>query len=251
MEVRSAGRPSVGASNETWLFDASWDAAGGRRHEESWVLRLAPAEASLFPRYDLAREYRALAALQGASLKVPMPRRYEADIAVLGRPFFLMARFGGRVIQENPLYHLEGWFHDLDAPAQAAHWHAFIDGLGQLHRVDWQARGLGFLDAPVSGGQAGAENGVLTVMCGGEPAHFDAVAPIIDAYARACTLLGPTGSGQLTKMVNQLAIAGVVQGLAEAVASPVIGSVDVFDANTPPGQSSLTKTWCENRSRLR
>jgi 3-hydroxyisobutyrate dehydrogenase-like beta-hydroxyacid dehydrogenase len=78
-------------------------------------------------------------------------------------------------------------------------------------------RDVGFVDAPVSGGQAGAENGQLTVMCGGEQATFDVVAPLIDAYARACTLMGPAGSGQLTKMVNQLAIAGIVQGLSEAL----------------------------------
>ena len=78
-------------------------------------------------------------------------------------------------------------------------------------------RGMGFVDAPVSGGQAGAENGTLTVMCGGEQSTFDRVKPVIDCYARACTLLGVTGSGQLTKMVNQLCIAGLVQGLAEGL----------------------------------
>lgn len=77
--------------------------------------------------------------------------------------------------------------------------------------------GVGFVDAPVSGGEAGAQNGVLTVMCGGAQADFDAVAPVMDAYARSCRLMGPVGSGQLTKMVNQIAIAGVLQGLSEAV----------------------------------
>ncbi len=80
-----------------------------------------------------------------------------------------------------------------------------------------QGRGLDFLDGPVSGGQAGAENGVLTVMTGGEQAAFDKAAPVIDCYARAVTLMGPAGSGQLTKMVNQIAIAGVLQGLSEAL----------------------------------
>ena len=79
------------------------------------------------------------------------------------------------------------------------------------------ARGNGFLDAPVSGGQAGAENGALTVMVGGTQQSFDRAQPVIDAYARACVLLGPTGAGQLTKMVNQLCIAGLVQGLAEGM----------------------------------
>ena len=78
-------------------------------------------------------------------------------------------------------------------------------------------RGLGFMDAPVSGGEAGAVNGVLTVMVGGDQAEFDRCRDVIDAYARAVTLLGPVGSGQLTKMANQICIAGIVQGLAEAL----------------------------------
>ena len=78
-------------------------------------------------------------------------------------------------------------------------------------------RGFHFIDAPVSGGEAGAQNGVLTVMCGGEQAAFDRVKGVIDAFARAVTLLGPAGNGQLTKMVNQICIVGVVQGLSEAM----------------------------------
>jgi 3-hydroxyisobutyrate dehydrogenase len=77
--------------------------------------------------------------------------------------------------------------------------------------------GFGFIDGPVSGGQAGAENGVLTVMCGGDKAIFDKAKPVIDAYARACNLMGAPGSGQLAKMCNQIAIAGLVQGLSEAI----------------------------------
>src|SRR6188472_3298446 len=80
-----------------------------------------------------------------------------------------------------------------------------------------KARGFASLDAPVSGGQAGAENGQLTVMVGGEAAPFERARPVIMSFAKACRLLGPTGSGQLAKMMNQICIAGVVQGLAEAV----------------------------------
>ena len=78
-------------------------------------------------------------------------------------------------------------------------------------------RGLKFIDAPVSGGEAGAKNGVLTVMCGGDREAFDAAQPVIDCFARAVTLMGPAGSGQLTKMVNQICIAGLLQGLSEAM----------------------------------
>jgi 3-hydroxyisobutyrate dehydrogenase len=79
------------------------------------------------------------------------------------------------------------------------------------------ARGVGFVDAPVSGGQAGAETGMLTVMCGGEPEEFDRAKPIISSYSKVCKLMGPVGSGQLTKMVNQICIAGLVQALAEGL----------------------------------
>ncbi|MEF9601218.1 NAD(P)-dependent oxidoreductase [Paracoccus sp. PXZ] len=77
--------------------------------------------------------------------------------------------------------------------------------------------GLGFVDAPVSGGQAGAENGQLSVMCGGAPADYARAEPVIAAYAKICKLMGPSGAGQLTKMCNQIAIAGLVQGLSESL----------------------------------
>jgi len=86
----------------------------------------------------------------------------------------------------------------------------------ELHAAA-KAKGNGFVDAPVSGGQAGAENGALTVMCGGDQADYDRAEPVIQAYARACRLLGPAGAGQLTKMVNQICIAGLVQGLSEGL----------------------------------
>jgi len=78
-------------------------------------------------------------------------------------------------------------------------------------------RGVGFLDAPVSGGQAGAQNGALTVMVGGDQATFERARPVIDSYAKMVGLMGPTGAGQLTKMVNQICIAGLVQGLSEGI----------------------------------
>ena len=81
-----------------------------------------------------------------------------------------------------------------------------------------KAKGVPFIDAPVSGGQAGAENGKLTVMCGGDKEPFERARPVMDSYARAVTLLGPAGAGQLTKMVNQICIAGLVQALSEGIA---------------------------------
>ena len=87
-------------------------------------------------------------------------------------------------------------------------------------------RGLGFLDAPVSGGQAGAENGALAVMVGGDEPTFERVRGVMDCYARVCSLIGPAGAGQLTKMVNQICIAGVVQGLSEAANFAVRSGLD-------------------------
>jgi 3-hydroxyisobutyrate dehydrogenase len=86
----------------------------------------------------------------------------------------------------------------------------------ELHAAA-RARSSGCIDAPVSGGQAGAENGVLSVMCGGTHEAFERAEPIISCYARACRLMGPAGCGQLTKMVNQICIAGLIQGLAEGL----------------------------------
>ena len=88
-------------------------------------------------------------------------------------------------------------------------------------------RGIGFIDAPVSGGQAGAQNGQLGIMCGGEDAAFAKAKPVIDVYAKMAALIGGPGAGQLTKMVNQICIAGIAQGLAEAVAFAKRNKLDV------------------------
>jgi len=86
----------------------------------------------------------------------------------------------------------------------------------ELHDLA-RAQGVGFVDAPVSGGQAGAENGVLSIMCGGAEADFDRAAPVMDAYARVAKRMGESGAGQIAKMMNQICIAGLLQGLAEAL----------------------------------
>jgi 3-hydroxyisobutyrate dehydrogenase-like beta-hydroxyacid dehydrogenase len=111
----------------------------------------------------------------------------------------------------------EGAFHGMKKGAIFIdHTTASADVARELQRAAAE-RGLGFIDAPVSGGQAGAENGVLTVMCGGDEAHYRRAEPLIECYSRMRRLLGQAGSGQLAKMVNQIAIAGLVEGLAEAI----------------------------------
>ena len=107
--------------------------------------------------------------------------------------------------------------------------------------------GFAFLDAPVSGGQAGAENGQLTVMVGGDEAAFARAEPVIMSFARACRLLGPSGSGQLAKMMNQIAIAGVVQGLAEAIHFGTAAGLDVAAVIDVISKGAAQSWQMENR----
>ena len=108
-------------------------------------------------------------------------------------------------------------------------------------------RGVGFLDAPVSGGESGARNGALTVMCGGDQAVFDRAAPVIGAYARAVTRLGGPGAGQLTKMVNQICIAGMLQGLAEGIDFARRAGLDVDQVVDTISKGAAGSWQMENR----
>jgi 3-hydroxyisobutyrate dehydrogenase-like beta-hydroxyacid dehydrogenase len=110
-----------------------------------------------------------------------------------------------------------------------------------------KAKGLGFLDAPVSGGQAGAENGQLTVMVGGDEATFAKAKPVIEAYAKMVGLMGPAGAGQLTKMVNQLCIAGVVQGLSEGIHFAKRAGLDVEQVIGVISKGAAQSWQMENR----
>ena len=107
--------------------------------------------------------------------------------------------------------------------------------------------GFDFVDAPVSGGQAGAENGVLTVMCGGAQDAYAGAEPVIAAYARMCKLLGPAGSGQLTKMVNQICIAGLVQGLSEGIHFAKNAGLDVNSVIEVISKGAAQSWQMENR----
>jgi 3-hydroxyisobutyrate dehydrogenase-like beta-hydroxyacid dehydrogenase len=108
-------------------------------------------------------------------------------------------------------------------------------------------RGCGFLDAPVSGGQAGAENGALTVMVGGDQAHYDAARPAIECFAKMVGLMGPSGAGQLTKMVNQICIAGLVQGLSEAIHFAKSADLDVAKVIDVISKGAAQSWQMENR----
>ena len=109
------------------------------------------------------------------------------------------------------------------------------------------SRGLGFVDAPVSGGQAGAVNGMLTVMCGGEPEAFERARPVAMAYSRAFTLIGAPGAGQLAKMVNQICIAGLVQGLSEGIAFGQAAGLDMKQVLEVIGKGAAQSWQMDNR----
>jgi 3-hydroxyisobutyrate dehydrogenase-like beta-hydroxyacid dehydrogenase len=112
-----------------------------------------------------------------------------------------------------------------------------------------KARGFAFIDAPVSGGQAGAENGQVTVMCGGGRDEFAKAAPVIAAYARACRLMGPAGAGQLTKMVNQICIAGLVQALAEGLRFAELAGLDPLLAIDVISKGAAQSWQMDNRNK--
>lgn len=109
--------------------------------------------------------------------------------------------------------------------------------------------GIAFIDAPVSGGQAGAQNGALTVMCGGDTPAFEQAKPVVACFAKAVTLMGDSGAGQLTKMVNQIAIAGLLQGLSEAVAFGQRAGLDMHTVIDVIGKGAAQSWQMDNRGR--
>ena len=123
---------------------------------------------------------------------------------------------------------------------------ASADIARELH-AEGKKKGIDFIDAPVSGGQAGAESGQLTVMCGGDQSAFDKAKPVADAFAKAVTLIGGPGAGQLTKMMNQMCIAGIVQGLAEALNLGQRSGLDLEKAMGAISKGAAQSWQMENR----
>jgi len=160
---------------------------------------------------------------------------------------FVMACVGNdddlRAVTTGP----DGAFHGMKAGA------IFVDhttaSAAVARELDKVASGAGFhfIDAPVSGGQAGAENGVLTVMCGGSEEAYRRAEPVIAAYGRMCKLLGPAGAGQLTKMVNQICIAGLVEGLSEGIHFAKKAGLDVSSVIEVISKGAAQSWQMENR----
>ena len=148
-DVRVTGlqQPAGGFSNVTLLGSVQWPRGAGSEVQDI-VLRLQAAAGGVFEQADVARQYQTLQRLQGSGIPVPALLGLQADASTLGAPFYVMHRVPGQVPNENPLYHLEGWFHDLDEAALRDHWFSGIDTLAAISKFDWQTRGFGDLLPP-------------------------------------------------------------------------------------------------------
>jgi 3-hydroxyisobutyrate dehydrogenase len=160
---------------------------------------------------------------------------------------FVMACVGNDHDLREVMLGANGAFHGTGKGAiMVDHTTASAEIARELH-AEAKKRGFDFVDAPVSGGQAGAENGALTVMCGGDAEPFARAEKVIAAYARACNLLGSPGSGQLAKMVNQICIAGIVQGLAEGLHFAMKAGLDTEKLIATISKGAAQSWQMENR----
>src|SRR6202040_3333713 len=160
---------------------------------------------------------------------------------------FVMACVGNDNDLREVMLGTDGAFHGVAKGAVFVdHTTASAEIARELH-AEAKKRGFDFIDAPVSGGQAGAENGALTVMCGGDAEPFGRAEKVIAAYARACNLMGPSGSGQLAKMCNQICIAGLVQGLAEALHFAKRADLDIEKLIATISKGAAQSWQMENR----
>lgn len=147
------GPAATGFSNDTLLFDLSYEEAG-RRIQRALVCRAEPTGFNIFPHYDVAQQYRVMAALRDTRVPVPEVLWLEPDPGVLGSPFFVMARVDGRIPTDNPPYHAGGWVSEIAPADRGTLWNAAIDALAAIHQQDPRALGLDFLAAPPPGADA-------------------------------------------------------------------------------------------------
>src|SRR6266481_7244962 len=160
---------------------------------------------------------------------------------------FVMACVGNDNDLREVMLGADGAFHGMKKEAVLVdHTTASAEIARELY-AEAKKRGFDFIDAPVSGGQAGAENGALTVMCGGDAEPFARAEKVIGAYARMCKLIGPAGAGQLTKMVNQICIAGLVQGLSEGIHFAKKAGLDIEAVIATIAKGAAQSWQMENR----
>ncbi len=149
LRISDFAKPDAGASNETLLFDVSWR-EGGVEKQRALVARLQQ-NGGVFPEYDLALQYRTMERLAATDVAVPPVAGFEADASVLGQPFYLMERLPGKVIAENPPYHMEGWFAEASDAERAEIWRNGIRAIASVNTRDWRALGFADLDKPEHG----------------------------------------------------------------------------------------------------
>lgn len=151
VEIGEISTPSLtGFSSETLIFDATWRARGQWR-TEGFVARVAPTGYQIFFEPEFEPQFRVMQALQGTEVPVPRMHWYEADTALLGAPFFVMGKLDGRAASDNPPYTREGWLFEASPQEQEQVWWAGVDAMAAVHRQDWRALGLDFLDRPERG----------------------------------------------------------------------------------------------------
>jgi 3-hydroxyisobutyrate dehydrogenase len=202
------------------------------------LIRKSGATASVYNR-TIAKAEKWVEQNGGAAVATPQAAAQNADVvfSCVGNDDDL------RSVTIGP----DGAFHSMTKGSIFVdHTTASADVARELH-AEAAKRGIGFIDAPVSGGQAGAENGVLTVMCGGDADTYAKAEPLIMNYARMSKLLGPSGAGQLAKMCNQIAIAGVVQGLAECIQFGMKAGLDMEQVIDVISKGAAGSWQMENR----
>lgn len=145
-----SGPAATGFSNDTLLFDVTYE-RDGRHETRALVCRVEPTGFGIFERYDVGIQYRVMDALRATDVPVPAMFGMERDPALLGAPFFVMARVDGRIPSDNPPYHADGWLKEATPAERAAVWESGVDALAAIHRCDPAALGIDFLDAPARG----------------------------------------------------------------------------------------------------
>jgi aminoglycoside phosphotransferase (APT) family kinase protein len=140
----------TGFSNDTLLFDLTWEERGEER-TRGLVVRIEPSGLTVFPEYDLARQFRVMEILRRTDVPVPGTLWLEEDRGVLGAPFYVMERVEGRIPTDTPPYHIGGWMTEIEPAERAAIWWSGLEALARIHRVDWSALGLDFLTPPPPG----------------------------------------------------------------------------------------------------
>jgi aminoglycoside phosphotransferase (APT) family kinase protein len=148
-----AGPGDTGFSNDTLMFDLDWQGADGPQHQ-SLVVRIEPSGYPVFPEYDLAQQFRIQSLLADSDVPVARMIGEETDPGVLGAPFYVMERVEGRIPPDNPPYHVGGWVTEIEPAARETLWWSGLDALTRIHKIDWKALDLGFLERAEPGATA-------------------------------------------------------------------------------------------------